>query len=1448
MISSSSDDGPITMATSSISSMKISDDSSFDDIDPKSFLTPTIPRRRSSTISGSPISSPIPDCNQSNNNMSNNNNNNNMSMGIGIGMSGSVSSNAINRLGENHQQQQQRIISPVRASTPHPPHSSSSTTSHHYNTSNNTPLSTPPASPSTPQEHYILMTPLTGKRSSTSLLPLSGATPLPHNSSTLSPPTKVFSPPRRRKTCNNLASRLYINSPERDRSLTLTLSPSSSQHPSLQSPPPVNASSTTVMHAYADVHSMLLQGGLGNLPAELLISIFQHFGPQDICRVGLTCRWWQTVSEQDSLWLIKFNERFQRPKAILDKLHSQATTESWKELYTQHYFMDNSYCEVERMLVLFPVTPEYEHDITIMLYKVLNYLKHTDSTTEYIRKLEELKTIHITFGNRIEAANCLLNHCQLISWNGEATFPAEHGYPSEVHSDRKERLLNASIQLFIEGKHWERSLSIINKLRKRYKKDLPKLTQPEQRHTLIKKMVALSELEHTCYQSRDKEKRFFEEYFLVEFRGKGFPKSVDAKKFIFRGNVLEKLGNFVGRMKNRYPGAQVVPKTDKDDILTGQYVHIRPCKPIFLPKIFAGVQTLAMANQQQHMVSKGHTLRSHFKDEQAYIHNNSRVFFYSQPFKKKKKEGDQVAASNNEFLDLWTCNTYIVSSNTFPDLIRCSEVKSIIEIERNPLETAIEDLNKKNKQLQGIVDSSKEQKQWSQGLTMALNGVVDAAVSGGINMYRVFFSQCYLEENPAHPDLLGKLKDLLLKQQLLLEVGMDIHSQCCPENIKALQNKMELCFEKWKQIISELVIPTLSASNDQVSVPAPVPVDEAEKLQQQTAQQIAHPPIRIAEEEMLQPVACEAPKATVTTESKAPVKTPPKSVIGSPASSDIRTKPVASPRSTSKLPPMASSQSSARQLVSKDSPRSTTVTSTSASTGVKWVNGKKQTVPPSTTTTTGTKQTTTTATATTTTPTSLRKPPLSPSSSSSVSTPSKLLPPKTLTRSVLTTTPPPTRRTMTVTSPTTTSSRPTTTSSLSTTTSSNTTKLVSKPTLTSSSSSTSSSSRLAGSPIKPLAISKPSTTSSTASSSTVKVPQTSPNTGSLSRPTLSHLAKSTTGTGTGTVTGTTPSSSTTTSPITKQPSSPRVVAKPPSRPSSPRPKAPEPQPSTAKPPAPTKTSTIGVALSNIKKRLSSSSLSLASLGTSSSSTSTSTSTSSTPSSSTPSTPTKATQSSTTTMTSSSSTTSSRNTTPTKTTSARPTIGSSSNASSSTLLSRAKPPMLAKGSASSSPSPISVKSQQTTRSTVAPTTKPPASPLSLTKTMGHSLSKPAATKLPVSTLAYKSSVLTKPTGSTPTKMPASGGPTSSSSSSSQTTTSSSSTTTSSTSSISHTNVTTNLFHYPNDTDTTPMKKLMHKRIALTPLPLTLRLAASSGATSPSSTGQSVAGEHVTSSST
>ena len=136
---------------------------------------------------------------------------------------------------------------------------------------------------------------------------------------------------------------------------------------------------------------------------------------------------------------------------------------------------------------------------------------------------------------------------------------------------------------------------------------------------------------------------------------------------------------------------------------------------------------------------------------------------------------------------------------------------------KNPLENAVVEIEKKNAELKekffkmelledGSADNS---------YTMAINGVVDAAVNGGLNNYSTFIDGTYREENPEiYEDVMSnefKKKApsrliLSLKEQLwLLQWGVRVHGSKCSESLKPLHEHIQMMFSKMEVDMTKMI-------------------------------------------------------------------------------------------------------------------------------------------------------------------------------------------------------------------------------------------------------------------------------------------------------------------------------------------------------------------------------------------------------------------------------------------------------------------------------------------------------------------------------------------------------------------------------------------------------------------------------------------------------------------
>ena len=158
-----------------------------------------------------------------------------------------------------------------------------------------------------------------------------------------------------------------------------------------------------------------------------------------------------------------------------------------------------------------------------------------------------------------------------------------------------------------------------------------------------------------------------------------------------------------------------------------------------------------------------------------------------------------------EFLDLWVETKYIRVGQNFPNTRRRAAVVEKRNVYKNPIEMALASMLAKNAELVKKIDEMELLRDGGadQSYTMTLNGVVDAAVNGGVENYRTMINGKFRDENPeiaedvdnpARPDkrtLPSRLAESVTAQLKLLERGISIHKTKVSEAMAPLAEVME---------------------------------------------------------------------------------------------------------------------------------------------------------------------------------------------------------------------------------------------------------------------------------------------------------------------------------------------------------------------------------------------------------------------------------------------------------------------------------------------------------------------------------------------------------------------------------------------------------------------------------------------------------------------------------
>lgn len=147
---------------------------------------------------------------------------------------------------------------------------------------------------------------------------------------------------------------------------------------------------------------------------------------------------------------------------------------------------------------------------------------------------------------------------------------------------------------------------------------------------------------------------------------------------------------------------------------------------------------------------------------------------------------------------------YLVTEETFPSILSRSKVCERHQIELSPIETAIQSIEKKNNEIRNMyIDLTPESSKTVGSLTMALNGIIDAEVNGGIQKYKdAFLCDEYIEEYPNDEIHIKRLKLAIKNSIEIVGEALKIHRKYCPSNLTQLQEKLDRFYKE--KMVSQL--------------------------------------------------------------------------------------------------------------------------------------------------------------------------------------------------------------------------------------------------------------------------------------------------------------------------------------------------------------------------------------------------------------------------------------------------------------------------------------------------------------------------------------------------------------------------------------------------------------------------------------------------------------------
>lgn len=356
--------------------------------------------------------------------------------------------------------------------------------------------------------------------------------------------------------------------------------------------------------------------------------------------------------------------------------------------------------------------------------KLMEFMKDMEREDIFIRYVHELAQGQAAARNYTEAGLALQFHADLYAWDNTRIVPelSSPSFPEQTAFERKEALYFEIIQYFEDGKAWAHALSCYRELADQYE------------HTIIDfwKLSRTQASMARIYEAIVKEDILTSRYFRVTFKGLGFPPTLRDKQYIFEGSPTDRMATFIDRMQKQYPAAQFVSSGETED-LEGQFLQVAP---------------VSVHKDVNHPVYQRPKLPQSVREHLLTSVTSS----FSITSKKHM--------SDNNVKEQWVGKTIFTTAESFPNVLRRSEIIAAEEIVLTPLQTAIERTSRKTQEL------------------LVLEKKISSGDDAGLNSLTEVLSQMLDIESPL-PTCVAQYRQFLIDNAM--ETGQECDGEEYPE-------------------------------------------------------------------------------------------------------------------------------------------------------------------------------------------------------------------------------------------------------------------------------------------------------------------------------------------------------------------------------------------------------------------------------------------------------------------------------------------------------------------------------------------------------------------------------------------------------------------------------------------------------------------------------------------
>ena len=361
-------------------------------------------------------------------------------------------------------------------------------------------------------------------------------------------------------------------------------------------------------------------------------------------------------------------------------------------------------------------SPNITENLRIMnTLQLMSFLKDMQKEDIFIRYVHHLAGVQARLGNKTEAGLALALHAEQYSWdNTKLEQISQPVYPEQTSSERKEQLYFDMVSFFEEGAAWDSALDSYCELANQY----------EHSHYDFAKLARTQRSMATIYESISKGEWQPPRYFRVTYQGQGFPSTLRGRQFVYEGEPSERQAAFTDRMRQLHPAAQILHKGSLDEADTdvdGQYLQVFPVSTY---------RDLTHPIYQQPRVNQA---------TRDYI-TGTKPHRFAVTSKRHSPASD-IASQ-------WVEKTVFTTTETFPTILRRSEIVAIDVIRLSPLETAVERTSRKTSELVQLEKRAVPGDETGyQSLVDAIQASVDPSSVATVSQYRKLLPQGATEDN-----------------------------------------------------------------------------------------------------------------------------------------------------------------------------------------------------------------------------------------------------------------------------------------------------------------------------------------------------------------------------------------------------------------------------------------------------------------------------------------------------------------------------------------------------------------------------------------------------------------------------------------------------------------------------------------------------------------------------